>query len=88
MVRKIGGNDSYIYNHETKFEINNERIQKKRQITAREYIEMIDNRDSSKKCVKKLRQCFIYEQQYFQVDTFLNVDGVPSIMRLETTKEA
>lgn len=38
--------------------------------------------------MKKLRQCFIYEQQYFQVDFFLNVDGNPSILRIETTKEA
>ena len=38
--------------------------------------------------MKKVRQCFIYEQQYFMVDTFLNVDGTPSILRIETTKEA
>ena len=38
--------------------------------------------------MKKLRQCFIYESQYFQVDTFLNVEGTPSILRIETTKEA
>jgi hypothetical protein len=62
---------------------------KKRQITAREYIELLEQRDKDKKVIKKLRQCFIYEQQYFMVDTFLNVKGFPfSIMRIETTKEA
>jgi CYTH domain-containing protein len=37
--------------------------------------------------LKKFRQCFIYEQQYFMVDTFLNIDGCPSLLRIETTKE-
>jgi hypothetical protein len=61
-VRKVGRNDSYIYNHETKFLLANERIVKKRQITAREYIEMLENyADPTKKQMKKLRQCFIYE---------------------------
>jgi len=37
--------------------------------------------------LKKLRQCFIYEQQYFMVESFCNVDGAPSLLRIETTKE-
>jgi hypothetical protein len=89
VVRKIGKNDSFIYYHETKVMQNQERIVKKRQITAREYIELLEQKDRDKKVIKKLRQCFIYEQQYFMVDTFLNVKGFPfSIMRIETTKEA
>jgi len=89
VVRKIGKNDSFIYYHETKVMQNQERIVKKRQITAREYIEFLEQKDRDKKVIKKLRQCFIYEQQYFMVDTFLNVKGFPfSIMRIETTKEA
>ena len=89
VVRKIGKNDSFIYYHETKVMQNQERIVRKRQITAREYIELLEQKDRDKKVIKKLRQCFIYEQQYFMVDTFLNVKGFPfSIMRIETTKEA
>jgi len=38
------------------------------------------------KQLKKVRQCFIYEQQYFMVETFVNVDGAPSLLRIETTK--
>lgn len=37
--------------------------------------------------LKKFRQCFIYEQQYFMVETFLNCDGQPSLLRIETSKE-
>lgn len=86
-IRKSGKNDSFNYNHEIRFYQNNERIVKKRQISAREYIELFENqRDPSEKQLKKIRQCFIYEQQYFMVETFLNVDGSPSLLRIETTK--
>jgi hypothetical protein len=34
-----------------------------------------------------MRQCFIYDQQYFLVETFLNVDEQPSLLRIETSKE-
>jgi hypothetical protein len=42
MVRKMGKNDSFIYYHQTKIIQNNERIVRKRQITAREYIELLE----------------------------------------------
>jgi hypothetical protein len=42
LVRKIGKNDSFIYNHEIRTYAGNQRIMKKRQIGAREYIEMIE----------------------------------------------
>jgi hypothetical protein len=65
-----------------------ERIEKRRQISAREYIELIEqSRCPNKKALKKVRQCFIFESQYFLVETFLNVDGQPSFLRIETTKE-
>ena len=40
-----------------------------------------------KKSLKKLRQCFIYDQQYFLVETFLNVDDQPSLLRIESSKD-
>ena len=84
----MGKNDSFNYNHEIRYYQNNERIVKKRQISAREYIELFESqRDPSMKQLKKFRQCFIYEQQYFMVETFCNVDGAPSLLRIETTKE-
>ena len=51
-----------------------ERIQKKRQLTAREYIEMLDQAARGFVKLKKFRQCFIYMGQYFMVETLLNVD--------------
>lgn len=87
-MRKIGKNDSYIYNHEIRTYVNKERILKKRQISAREYIEILENNKAPGfKELKKFRQCFIYEQQYFMVETFLNCDHQPSLLRIETSKE-
>ena len=37
--------------------------------------------------LKKFRQCFIYKQQYFMVETFLNCDGQPTLLRIENSKE-
>ncbi len=47
----------------------------------------VDNKMHGVKELKKFRQCFIYEQQYFMVETFLNCDGQPSLLRIETSKE-
>lgn len=41
-IRKIGKNDSYTYTHEVRQYMGKERIQKKRQMSAREYIETLD----------------------------------------------
>jgi len=73
-IRKVGKNDSYIYTHEVRTYMRQERILKKRQLTAREYIEMLDQAAPNFIKVKKFRQCFIYEGQYFMVETLLNVD--------------
>lgn len=87
-LRKTGKNDSFTYSHEMRSYQCDERIEKRRQISAREFIEQFEqSKAANKKILKKVRQCFIYEQQYFLVETFLNVDGQPSLLRIETTKE-
>ena len=87
-VKKTGKNDSFTYNHELRRYQSGERIERKRQISAREYIEMIEqSRHPKKKILQKVRQCFIFEQQYFLVETYLNIDGKPSFLRIETSKE-
>jgi hypothetical protein len=54
---------------------------------AREYIELSESsRDQSLKTLKKLRTCFIYLGQYFMLEQFPNVEGTPSLLRIETIK--
>jgi hypothetical protein len=45
LVRKFGRNDAFVYQNEVRFMNDGERIQKKKQITAREYLESLDQRD-------------------------------------------
>lgn len=87
-LRKTGKNDSFTYSHEMRQYTAGQRVEKKRQISAREYIELQETqKDPKKKNLKKLRQCFIYDSQYFMVETILNIDDQPSLLRIETSKE-
>jgi len=49
IVSKIGKNDAFIYSNEVRYIHNNEKITRKKQITAREYIEMLQSKDPVKK---------------------------------------
>jgi hypothetical protein len=60
-MQKVGKNDSFVYTHEVRLYKNGQRLVKKRQVSAREYIESMDQRRPSCKDIKKFRQCFIYE---------------------------
>jgi len=44
-LRKLGKNDSFTYSHEMRYSVKGEKIERKRQITGREYIELLDQRD-------------------------------------------
>lgn len=45
-------------------------LSKKRQLTSREYGSMLLNRDPRRHKLRKTRRCFIWENQYFQLDTY------------------
>lgn len=87
-LRKLGKNDSFTYSHEMRYSVKGEKVERKRQITGREYIELLDQRDKEKQPVKKLRQCLIYERQYLIVETFLNIEPHPSVMRIEASSDS
>lgn len=59
-IRRRGKNDSYTYVLEQRFEQDKQRIQKKRQITAREYIGLLEQQDPNKQKICKKRQTFIF----------------------------
>ena len=48
-IRKMGKNDSFIYSNISQFSKEGQKIQKKKQITAREYIELTDLKDPMKR---------------------------------------
>jgi CYTH domain-containing protein len=83
-IRSRGKEDSYTYILETRSIVKGQEIIKKRQISAREFIQLLDQKDVNKKPVDKIRHCFIYKNQNFVVDVFKNIVGCPTILRIET----
>ena len=69
-----GLKNSYIYIYSTTVykkprdemtdeDFENDGIESKRQISAREFILLFDERDPCRKTLNKTRQCFIYEEE-------------------------
>lgn len=83
-IRSRGKEDSYTYIHESRTKVKGQEIIKKRQITAREFIQLLDSKNVNMRPIEKIRHCFIYQNQNFVVDVFKNVEGCPTILRIET----
>ena len=71
-VRRRGQQGSYVYTHCIKIPTNDPavRVEKERQISAREYMEMLQHADPERSPVHKTRSCFLYDGQYFELDVF------------------
>eukprot|EP00826_Nyctotherus_ovalis_P001098 TRINITY_DN10131_c0_g1_i3.p1 TRINITY_DN10131_c0_g1~~TRINITY_DN10131_c0_g1_i3.p1 ORF type:complete len:129 (+),score=34.37 TRINITY_DN10131_c0_g1_i3:78-464(+) len=63
-------------------------IEKMQQISARECMKLLELADTTKKVLKKYRQCFLYNKSYMIIDSYLNVDGCPSILRVLQEKNS
>ena len=87
-IRSRGKEDSYTYIHEVKTVVEGEEIIRKRQISAREFIQLMDQKKVDTNPVEKIKHCFIYENQNFVVVVFKNVEGTPTILRIETSSES
>ena len=62
---------------------------KKRIITGREYEDLLMSlTDKSRKNLDILRTSFGFGRQYFHVETFTNITGVPSFLLVESEDEA
>ena len=88
IIRKTGNNDSYVYNYEVRTHTEEERVTKKRQISGLEYIEMKDHKHPDYRELKKVKQCFMHNNQYCVVETIINADNQPSFLRFETQKDS
>ena len=87
-VRQRGINGSYFYYYTEKAEINNmKRIEKEKKITEKEYIEALNRADSSLKQIIKQRVCFVYKNQYFELDLF-DFSEDKAIVEIELSKES
>ncbi|EEC11249.1 conserved hypothetical protein, partial [Ixodes scapularis] len=63
--------DYWSYMHtQRKCDVNSQVIELRRQITHRDYINMLAQRDDSHYTVYKLRRCFLWGNMYFQMDIY------------------
>ena len=77
-VRMRGQNGSYTYYHTVKREIGlGTRTETERQITHAQYIEFLERADPDRNPIEKTRFCFVWNNQYFELDAFgRNQDGL------------
>lgn len=87
ILRKRGKEGHFYYNTESRYIWEGQRIQKKRQITAREYMEMMQMKDPQFVTIEKERTSFIWNNTHYLLETYLNIHGQPTILRIETSKE-
>lgn len=89
-IASRGKGDSYIYSHSVLTQIKGEDIKRKRQITAREYVQLSELKDPSKITVQKDRHCFLFNNNAFIVDVFKNLKRALCVLRVDadvTSKE-
>ena len=74
---------AYSYTQEIRYTVKNQRIVKSRIITAREYLELIQQRTPQMNTLKKKRTSFVYQNQAYMIETILNIEGQPTFLRAE-----
>jgi CYTH domain-containing protein len=81
-VRRRGQHGSSTYTHTVKRPVvAGQRVKIERQITGREYLALLGRADPARRTVKKRRRVFLWANQYFEWDLF--VDPRPGLELLE-----
>ncbi len=87
-IRKRGWDGSYVYTLRTKTQVSEtECIETERKITPYQYVTMLQQADTSRQTIRKLRKNFVWEKQYFELDTFLDRDDDLNILEIAGMKE-
>lgn len=71
-VRERQSRGGRTFYHTTKKEVTgtSQRIEVETKISEKDYQRFLQRRDSSKKVIQKMRYCFIFNNQYFEIDEF------------------
>jgi CYTH domain-containing protein len=86
-VRRRGQHGSSTYTHTAKRVVGTgQRVKMERQITGREYIAFLAQADPARRTLKKRRRVFLWANQYFEWDIF--IDPRPGLELLEVEVEA
>lgn len=87
-VRKRGENGHFVYFLTTKkFITSNQRIEVERQITPSEYIDLMNSANPDKQTIHKLRRCFVWDNRYYELDTFISPKLSHCLLEIEDVAE-
>jgi CYTH domain-containing protein/thymidylate kinase len=87
-LRKRGWDGSYVYMQSIKKKVSDtEFIETERQISPYQYVTLLQQADPSRKTLRKIRKNFVWEKQYFELDTFLDRDDGISILEIAGVKD-
>lgn len=84
-LRKRGESGHYIYLLTEKQKLQGaQRIEIEHEIMPSEYIDLLQKADPSRRTIHKLRRCFVWEEQYFELDTFIDPKIQHHILEFES----
>ena len=69
-LRKRGCNGKWSYSQTTRKQVSGQVIELKKQLAHRDYLTLITQEDSNHFPVYKIRRCFLWKNQYFQLDIY------------------
>jgi len=69
-LRKRGRQGKYSYIHTIRKQVGGQMIEVKTPLTHRDYSHLLDQQDLQHLTVNKIRRCFMYNNQYFQLDIY------------------
>jgi CYTH domain-containing protein/predicted ATPase len=85
-LRRRGQNGSYTYTHTVRKPVAaGQRVEIKHQIMGREYLSLLAQADPARRPIRKRRRVFLWRNQYFELDTF--IDPRPGLELLELELE-
>lgn len=86
-IRKRGVNNSNIYYRTHKIKMRSGvRQEKEEKISAKEYLDLTSLKDPDTRIIRKSRYCFIYKNQYFELDIFKDPSNL-CLLEIELTEE-
>ena len=86
--KRSGQGSSQTFDYETRYEIDNQRVQKKRILAEGEYGDlMMTQIDPNRRELNILRTSFMYDTHYFQLETITNIEGCPTFLTCEQHAE-
>lgn len=87
-IRKRGENGHYVYFLTTKKALTaNQRVEVERIISPSEYVALKNAATPDKQEVHKLRRCFVWENRYYELDTFVSPKLPHCLLEIEDVTE-